>query len=342
MKTYEEILKSMLDNVSDELDKREGSIIYTALAPCAAVLAQMYVDMELERQLAFASTSSGDYLDMLVGEVAIARISAIKAQRKATFTDGSGIPFNIDLGSRFGIENISFKAISKIADGEFILECETDGEVGNILSVNLLPIDNISGLGTATLTNEFIVYGADEETDEALYNRYKLKVQEPITSGNANQYRHWAFEVAGVGSAKVFPLWNGAGTVKVVIADTEKKPAPLALCNDVYSHIENVRPIGATVTVVSATAKNITISVSITIASGFVLNGIKTAFEEVVNEYFKSIALDVSYISYPKIGALLLATDGVLDYTGLTINGGTTNISLADSDTPVLVSCEVN
>lgn len=169
MKTYEEILKSMLDNVSDELDKREGSIIYTALAPCAAVLAQMYVDMELERQLAFASTSSGDYLDMLVGEVAIARISAIKAQRKATFTDGSGIPFNIDLGSRFGIENISFKAISKIADGEFILECETDGEAGNILSVNLLPIDNISGLGTATLTNEFIVYGADEETDEALY-----------------------------------------------------------------------------------------------------------------------------------------------------------------------------
>ena len=107
---------------------------------------------------------------MLVGAVAIARISAIKAQRKATFTDGSGIPFNIDLGSRFGIENISFKAISKIADGEFILECETDGEAGNILSVNLLPIDNISGLGTATfvITSYSIHY-------TKLYEKLKLK-----------------------------------------------------------------------------------------------------------------------------------------------------------------------
>lgn len=341
MKTYEEIINLMLENVSLDIDKREGSIIYTALAPCAAALATMYVDIENERQLAFASTSSGEYLDMLVNEVGLSRNPAIKSQRKAIFTDSNDNLFNVDLDSRFGIENISFKAISKIADGEFIVECETNGEIGNILGGNLLPIDNIIGLGTATLTNDFRTYGVDEETDTALYIRYKLKVQKPITSGNANQYQQWALEVSGIGSARIFPLWAGAGTVKVVIADTDKKPASIALCDDVYNYIELVRPIGATVTVVSATAKNITISVLITLDSGVVLNDIKTQFEEAVNAYFKSIALTLSYISYPKIGALLLETEGILDYTGLTINGETVNISLSDSDTPILFACEV-
>ena len=33
--TYESILQKMLNMVSDDVDKREGSIIYDALAPAA-------------------------------------------------------------------------------------------------------------------------------------------------------------------------------------------------------------------------------------------------------------------------------------------------------------------
>ena len=40
---YDTILQRMLDNVSSKVDKREGSIIYDAIAPCAAELAQMYI-----------------------------------------------------------------------------------------------------------------------------------------------------------------------------------------------------------------------------------------------------------------------------------------------------------
>lgn len=35
MKTYEEILQKMLGKVPSDVDKREGSVIYDALAPCA-------------------------------------------------------------------------------------------------------------------------------------------------------------------------------------------------------------------------------------------------------------------------------------------------------------------
>ena len=38
--TYEELLQAMLDRVPSDVDKREGSVIYDALAPCAYFLAQ--------------------------------------------------------------------------------------------------------------------------------------------------------------------------------------------------------------------------------------------------------------------------------------------------------------
>lgn len=342
MKSYEEILEAMLNNVSDDIDKREGSIIYTALAPCAAALAAMYVDIEIDRRLAFASTSSGTYLDNLVDEVGLLRNPAIKSRRKGLFKDILSNPFNVSVGNRFGYGNISFTALEKITDGEFLLECDIAGESGNVPGGKLLPIDNISGLVTATLTNDYIAYGAEQETDNDLYQRYKLKVQKPITSGNANQYQQWAMSVLGVGSAKVFPLWQGAGTVKVVITNINKQPASTQLITDVFNYIDSVRPIGATVTVISATAKNINIVASIKIVSGYNLNDIKTAFMDSLNEYFKAVALSSSYLSYPKIGAMLFAIDGVSDYSQLTINGANANITLSDSETPVLSTCEVN
>ena len=39
--TYEDILQRMLDRVPDSMDKREGSIIYDALAPAAVELQLM-------------------------------------------------------------------------------------------------------------------------------------------------------------------------------------------------------------------------------------------------------------------------------------------------------------
>lgn len=43
--TYEEILQRCLDRISNTIDKRQGSIIYDALAPCCVELAQMYIEL---------------------------------------------------------------------------------------------------------------------------------------------------------------------------------------------------------------------------------------------------------------------------------------------------------
>ena len=55
-----------------------------------------------------------------------------------------------------------------------------------------------------------------------LRKRFTEYVSHPITSGNKWQYISWAKSVDGVGDAKCLPLWNGAGTVKVIIVDSGK------------------------------------------------------------------------------------------------------------------------
>jgi uncharacterized phage protein gp47/JayE len=286
-------------------------------------------------KLPFIDTSEGEYLTRICAQYGVYRKPATAAVKKGIFRDGSNNPFNVPLGSRFGIDGIIFKTTEKIADGEFKMMCETLGTAGNLLTGSLLPIDNIPGLGTAELS-DIIVYGEDEETDDALRERTLTKIRLPSTSGNANHYKLWALEVAGVGDVKVFPLWNGPGTVKVVVVDSNKQPANNQIVNEVVQHIEENRPIGVNVTVVSAAQKIINISATIMIAQGYFLQDVTTNFILKVKSYLKDIALKTSYVSYAKIGTVLLETEGVIDYSGLLINGSTSNISLAEDEVATL------
>ena len=56
--TYESILQRMLDRIPDDMDKREGSIIYDALAPAAVELQLMYIELDTILRDTFASTTT--------------------------------------------------------------------------------------------------------------------------------------------------------------------------------------------------------------------------------------------------------------------------------------------
>ncbi len=334
--TYEKILKRMLSQVPSHVDKREGSIIYDALAPAAVELQLMYIDLENWLELVFANTSSGSYLERRCAEMGIERRQASKAIRKAIFN------IEVPIGSRFNHDAVSYQVIENIQDFEYQLECEMAGVIGNGYSGSLLPIDYIDGLTQAELT-DIIISGEDEESDEALLNRYNLRVQKSATSGNMNHYLQWAYEVDGVGGAKVKPLWDGPGTVKIVIVDDNKQPADSKLIADVLGYIESVRPIGAAITVVSGAGRKVDVAAKISLAQGYNLQMVQDAVISALVEHFKSIAFRRSYVSYAKLGTILLGIDGIIDYQDLTLNSKTINVALEDEEIPSLgtISLEV-
>lgn len=339
--TYEALLERMLDRVPTGLDKREGSIIYDALAPAAAELAQMYVELDVNNNLYFADTATSDYLERCISWLGIVRREASRAQLKGIFYKGDGGFVDVPLGSRFSLDMLNYKAVEKLSPGVYRLECEAAGEVGNRYFGSLLPVDYIADLAHGEIAS-LLIPGEDSEADDSLRQRYLDSARRPVTSGNKYHYMEWAMQVAGVGGARIFPLWNGPKTVKVIIVDAEKKPASELLVAKVQEYIdpdsgtgEGQAPVGAIVTVASATGKSISISAQVTLASGYTFQAVSDDFKVVLESYRKEKAFSATYISQSVIGALLLATEGVVDYSELKLNGGVGNVMLNEEEVPL-------
>ena len=97
---YETLLNRMLDKIPDTEDKREGSIIYDALAPAAAEMAQMYLVLKNNIDLVFVDTAVEEYLDKLSKQVGLTRKEATTCSKQGNFyneTNGYRIKFKIYL-----------------------------------------------------------------------------------------------------------------------------------------------------------------------------------------------------------------------------------------------------
>ena len=153
---FDNILRRMLDKVPDNIDKREGSIIYDALAPCAAELAQIYIVLKDNIDLVFVDTAVDEYLDRLCNQIGLERKQATKAMRRAKFYDEDNNLMDISIEERFTLNNLSYRIIEKVSEGIYMCECETAGKEGNKQSGTLIPINYIQGLGSAILEDVLI------------------------------------------------------------------------------------------------------------------------------------------------------------------------------------------
>lgn len=340
--TKDEILQRMLDNVPDALDKREGSVIYDALAPVAYEMEQEYIAMEKMLANTYARTADRDGLILRAEEIGLVPFPATYAIRKGVFTPST---LEIAIGERFNYETLNFKVIEKISTGTYKLQCESIGAEGNLGAGMLLPINYVQGLETATLTDEVLIYGEDEESTEDFRKRYFDKINSEAQDGNVAQYKKWAAEYPGIGNAKVFPLWNGANTVKVSILNTENGLASSTLISDFQEYLDpgstglgnGVAPIGAIVTVSTATATNITVSGTITLADGYTeIEGLN----EDIEKYFKSISYSKSVVSLIGIGSVILNNASVDNVSNLKINNGISDVTLGDEKIPVLYNAD--
>ncbi|QNB48217.1 baseplate J protein [Thermanaerosceptrum fracticalcis] len=337
--TRDEIQARMLANISNEYDKSEGSFFYDALKPVAIEMEAAYAELETAPENFFVVTATGSNLDKRVAEQGLVRKPAVKATTIVIITGNEGAIINS--GDKVASDTVNFiikesKTIGITGQESVLVECEIAGSIGNVPAgaIKYFPI-TLPGL-TAVTNPDPVTNGYDGETDAELRARYFAKVQTPATSGNKYHYRNWALEKSGVGDAKVFPLWNGAGTVKVVIINSNKRAADAQLVTDVANYIEEQRPIGATVTVTSAEELVINISVTLTLAAGYTLEQARASIEAKVTDYLKSIAFISDFVSYVIIGSLILQADGVTDYSGLTVNGGTSNITIGAEQVAVL------
>ncbi len=344
---YETILERMLNNVPDDIDKREGSIIYDALAPAALELANMYVTLKNSFDLIFVDTAVDEYLDRIANQAGLTRYDAKKSIRKGIFRNANNTLMDIPLNSRFTIEDLTFKVIEKISTGEYKLECETTGTVGNSISGNLMPIEYIQDLATATI-EDILVSGEDEESDDELRQRYIESVTSPAFAGNITDYRNTVRDIDGVGDLKVIPVWNGGGTVKLIILDSTYSIPSNTLIDTIqetvfplHSDSIGIAPIGHNVTVSKAIGVTINVNTEITLQEGYTIESLKDEIDEVVESYLLELRKKWSnseniIVRVSQLETRILGVEGVLDIENTLINSQSSNLQLNFDEVPIL------
>lgn len=331
-----EILQSLQLQSQLPMSKFEGTFEYDVFSSNSIEFMKTYVELGELYKVAFGDTAYGDFLTAKAKEAGIIRKEATKARGEVT-VKGNGI---LPKGSQFSTaDGVLFETIEDIdvnGTAKVTIRAVQSGITGNV-GANTITNIPMSIPGIQSVNNEsYTSDGFETEDDESLRERYLIHVRTPGTSGNKFHYYEWAMSVPGVGAAKIISTWNGPGTVKVVIVNSDFKAASDELVNNVYKYIESVRPIGAIVTVNSAVVNTINVKAHI---EGDTFNIDK--FTSLMNSYFIDLEKQVIKsdtaikLSLAKVGSLILDA-GAIDYSNLTLNDKAESITLAIDDLPTL------
>lgn len=325
------ILKRLQQNTGSQVSTYEGTFAYDVLASNSIEFAKQEVEREEMYKAAFAETASGDYLTLIAADHGVERKEATAAVGNVLVKGTGTIPVGTLFQTEAGVTFTTTTTTAVKNEATIPVKCTETGTVGNV-AANTITVIPMSIPGITSVNNpEAMADGFNAESDEDLYDRFHFHVTQPATSGNVNDYIEWASSIPGVGHVKVLPLWQGPGTVKVLVTDANGEPASPTLLNTVKAYIESVRPIGAEVTVVTPALFDLTIKLTVTSGSGDA-----DYIKSMLNKYFVSRNFTGTTISYAKVGNMILtdAKTGVDDYSWLLINDATGNISVTDDQIP--------
>ena len=340
-----DILTEMLGNMPESYQKTIGFPTYDLLAAVSLRMEGTDTTIDEARQQLDPENLHDSALDRYIyPRSGLERKAATFAHGSLTVTGTGTVEQGMLFESGGGVQYYATETVAIEGEGTVPVTCTVDGTAGNLPahSVTQMPV-TIQGIASCD-NPEPLTGGYAEEGDTEYYARYLLRLRTPATSGNVYHYQQWALEVSGVGHVKVFPRAQGAYTVDVVIADNAGQPADTALVKAVQDYIDpesegagrGQAPIGAQCFVSAATAKKIAVSCKVSKLDTADEESVTAAIKSAVADYLASTVFAQSYVSYGQIAAAILSADGVVDFEGLTVGGGTANIAVGERECPVL------
>lgn len=361
--TYKYLMSQALSFVDDSLDKREGSIIYDALAPFCQILAGFFMELRGFYQDTFATTATGDALDNRAAEQGLKRYAATYAIKKAYFEDIEGAPISVPMGARFSTVSdtspVNYTVIDYFYDesglhvpGYYQLRCEEAGTIGNQYSGALVNITFIKGVAKSEMST-LLNPARDTETDEEFRVRYFASLNQKAFGGNIADYREKVTALSGVSAVQIYPVWNGGGTVKLSIIDPEYNPVSSEYIKEVQEYIdpENVQgetggglgiaPIGHKVTVVTPTEVSVAVSATLVLKMGYTKGQVEDPIKNTLAAYIKELrqswasSNDLNQYSMSmfiaRVTSAIVNVEGVANVTHVTLNGAAQDIEFTEN-----------
>lgn len=345
-KTYKSILADTKNDIGDEVIKVEGSLVHNALSALAYEMEKLYIQIDYIIEQSHAGTADIEHLEMIALDRAIIRKSATNAYVKVEFNVA------VPIGSRYNLKGYNYRVVEVINDSlhQYKMIVEETGAGPNNLRGDLIPIDYVEGLESAKVT-ELLVAGDDEESKESLYKRYLESFTSQSFAGNIAAYKEKFATIQGIGGAKIYSTWKGAGTVKAVLISSDYTAVSDYLIGQIRSEAVPAKgsgygwaPIGHDLTIESVKEVVINVNTQITYAAGYSSSNLSEKIKEKIKEYLKDIAKTwkdgdehteaIIYIS--RLESVILDVQGVLDVNNTALNKSSGNLTLHSDEIPKL------
>lgn len=216
------------------------------------------------------------------------------------------------------------------------------GTEGNVSAGTIINLESPNPAVTLVSNPAATAGGVEEESDEALRARILLEFQ-PGGPGTIVDYQRWALTVPGVGKVFVNPVWNGPGTVQVVVMTDTGDPVATSVVTAVQNYLDPTSgtadgkaPPGVTVTVQTPTAVAITVTGTVTYKAGYSIDGSggttaqRTAILTALSNYIDGLDVGDDVV-YAHVVSCFFQAEGVYNVSGVTVNGGTSDIVITSN-----------
>lgn len=350
--TEAEIHERMMANLPDDIDDMPGGFPYDFTMP-AAIEKSEFINYHMARALmiAFPQYAWDDWLDLHGQQVHLPRQEAQHASGHIRIIGTAGA--EILAGTVFctpatdSSPSLEFATdedctISEEGTVTVAVTAVEPGTQSNVAAKTICIMAKPDKAVSEVINDKAVTGGTEAESNDDYYDRIAAEYANSMTYlGNDSDYVRWAKE-AGAGDCIVVSAADGPGTVKLVLVDRNGQPANETLIKDVYNYIVSpddraarLLPTAcAKLSCVAATTVKITYE-----CTGLSLDG-TTDLEQVKKDFKAAVALvydkakNDSLLRYNDVRPLLSEISGVKDFATFTMNGGTTNIKLAQEECP--------
>lgn len=346
-----------VDQVDEWTDTREGGFFYVATIGGVREDARIYDLMGTEVIAAASPLFAWEtYLENHAEVQNLQREAAVAATGAVTFagTNGTVIP----AGSRVGVEPADPEGAAPefettvpvtIAGGvaTVAVVASVPGVAGNVsagaVTALLVVPPGVSGVTNAAATEG----GTETETDPELRARL-LEVYAGAGGGwNQQDYKVAALAYGnGIGRVTVIPLWNGPGTVKVILATADGQPVSGGTVTGFQAFIDPIvaqgageAMVGAAVTVQTVALLNVTVAATVECEPGYSLDGAAGTvglggyITARLREYVEAVEPGGEVV-HQKVVTAIAGVTGVHDVSSPTLNGGSGNVAVSGGATP--------
>lgn len=341
-RTFENIMSEMMQDMPNDINTEEGSVIYNACAKQALKLEEFYLSAAYIYDNMLPDEQDEEHLIRYAKERGIEIKEATKAILLGEFYQ------EIEIGTRFTLNDMDYTAIELIDNYNYKLECEEPGIIGNTSFGELDPVDYVDEWQGGSIT-QVLVPGTDQEDVEVFRERVFATFSTKAFGGNRADYLLYFDGISSVGGVKIYRRQEEGITIDAYIQNSNYGVPSDALVDEVQTGIdpevnqgegEGFAPIGHVVVIHPVDGVSIDIEMKITFDEGYTFEGLKSYIEKAVDEYYLELnkiwkSSEYLTVRIAQLESRILGVTGVLDVSDTLLNEVASNVVLTSNQIPV-------